>query len=236
MGEVGTRQIHSGKGLVGIHPPLDCSWTWKKICSIKELFKTGCPTPQVWNLQGHSSFKISYGYHWLVGGSKVPWGKIIWARATIPRHAFISWVIVQHRLPTKVRLNKFTPQSDITCILCNNAAEDDNHIFSECSYAKEVWDSITKWWPLPFAPTHSSVEDMTIPLSNHKAPKAHIQITYAIFAAGIYHIWSARNQCLFKNHRIPAKQIVCAIKEKIEHRVLFFNLSLIHISEPTRPY
>ncbi|KAJ8449648.1 hypothetical protein Cgig2_005670 [Carnegiea gigantea] len=104
-----------------------------------------------------------------------------------------------------------------------NATEDDSHLFSSCSYAAEVWDSLSHWWPLPFSNSPNTVEGMTDSLARYKAPKAHRQISYAIFAAGIYFIWYARNQRLFKNHRISASQIVCTIKEQIRHRFLFLN-------------
>ena len=81
-------------------PPTDCSWTWKKICATEDIFKAGYPTPHVWNFQGKDVFKVSKDYQWLAGGTKVPWDKVIWSRASIPRHAFISWVYVQQRLPT----------------------------------------------------------------------------------------------------------------------------------------
>lgn len=184
---------------------------------VKDIFKAGCPIPRVWKLQGLNAFKVSTGYQWLIGGTKVPWDKIIWARASIPHHAFIFWVFVQHRLPTKMRLNRFITQIDLQCSLCNTTAEDDTHIFSNCPNATEVWDSLSHWWPLPFHHQHSTVEDMTTSLSNYKAPRAQKQITYAIFAASIYFIWYARNQRLFKNQWISAAQTVYAIKEQIRH-------------------
>ena len=206
-------------------PPADCSWTWKKICAIKEIFKAGCYTPHIWTFQGKDCYKVNSGYQWLIGGTKVPWGKVIWARASIPRHAFISWVYVHHRLPTKMRLARFIPRSDIICALCNNADEDDTHLFSECPYATEVWSSLSQWWPLPFYLSGHTLSDLTGTLSSFPAPKAYKQITFAIFAAGIYFIWLARNQLVFNNLRISATQTVKMIKDQIRHRFLFLNNS-----------
>ena len=204
-------------------PPLDCSWTWKKLCSMKELFKTGCPLQKDWSFQGKPVYKIKTGYKWLMGGSKVPWDRVIWARASIPRHAFIAWVYVQRRLPTKVRLNKYIHRNDLQCTLCYNAAEDDNHLFAECPYAMEVWNSLLQWWPLPFKTHQLTLESMTASILRSKAPKAHKQITSAIYAAAIYFIWQARNQLLFKNRSISAQATVISIKEQIRHRILFLS-------------
>ena len=183
-------------------PPTDCSWTWKKVCAIKEIFKAGCLNPRVWKLQGKDIFKVSYGYQWLIGGSRISWGKLIWSRASIPRHAFIAWVYMQKRLPTKVRLNRFAPRLDLQCPLCATADEDCTHLFLECSYAKEVWDTLDDWWPIYFRTTQATNEDWTTCLTRYKGPKAHKLITYAIFTAGVYFIWYARNHRLFKHQMI----------------------------------
>ncbi|KAJ8419242.1 hypothetical protein Cgig2_001643 [Carnegiea gigantea] len=47
---------------------------------------------------------------------KVNWAMLVWARTVIPRHAFIVWVLIQHRLPTKTRLAKIAKiEKTITC-------------------------------------------------------------------------------------------------------------------------
>ncbi|KAJ8422114.1 hypothetical protein Cgig2_025299 [Carnegiea gigantea] len=193
------------------------------ICAIKAIFKAGCLAPNVWTFQGKNYYKVSIGYHWLVGGTKVSWDRVIWARASIPHHAFIAWVFIHRRLPTKMRLNKFFQQNDLHCLLCNHHTEDDSHLFAVCPYAQEVWDSIIHWWPLPLRSPCLSLDDMTTPLSSFKAPKAHKQITFVVFAATIYFIWYARNQLLFRNHRITALTTVCMIKDQIRHHMLFLN-------------
>ena len=53
-------------------PPANCSWTSKKICTMKDLFKDGCPAPHIWTFQGKDRFKVGVGYQWLIGGTKVP--------------------------------------------------------------------------------------------------------------------------------------------------------------------
>ncbi|KAJ8424331.1 hypothetical protein Cgig2_003526 [Carnegiea gigantea] len=166
-------------------PAPGSSWTWKKICSTKETFKPDCHNSHDWQFQGRNVFKVSTGYQWLVEGTKVSWDKVVWARASIPRHAFITWVYVQHRLPIKARLNRFIPQSDLQCLLCNNTIEEDTHLFTECLYAIEVSDSLMQWWPIPCRNTYA---DLTASLSRYRAPKAQKQISCTIFAAAIYFI------------------------------------------------
>ena len=190
---------------------------------MKGLFKTGCITQHKWQFQGKNTYKVSLGYKWLINGPKVPWDRVIWTRTSIPRHAFVSWVYVQHRLPTKVRLSRFVHQFDLQCSLCKGAAEDDTHLFSTCTYAKEVWDSILLWWPIPIRSMAHAPADMITPLVNYKAPKAQKQISFAIFTTTIYFIWQARNQLVFKKQHTPAQHTVSMIKFQIRQRILFLN-------------
>ena len=37
----------------------------------------------------------------------VPWHKTIWFKTRIPKHAFLSWVAILNRLPTKDRLQQW---------------------------------------------------------------------------------------------------------------------------------
>jgi len=41
-------------------PPPDCGWTWKKIYTTKDIFKAGCYTLYVRQLQGRSVFKVTH--------------------------------------------------------------------------------------------------------------------------------------------------------------------------------
>ncbi|KAJ8438643.1 hypothetical protein Cgig2_016389 [Carnegiea gigantea] len=108
-------------------PPLDCSWYWKKICFIKEFFKGESPPTQwIWK---DKPYKVSTSYKWQLGDHpKKPWSKLIWNRSIIPRHAFITWLYAQRRLPIKTRLARYTGQNTL-CSLCLSGEEDDQHSF-----------------------------------------------------------------------------------------------------------
>ena len=142
---MGSWSISKRPKLVGIHPSLDCTWTWKKICNVKKKIH-----PAVGRWQGNPGYSVKEGYAWLMRDHcKVNWAKLIWAQTSIPRHAFITWVFIQHRLPIEKRLSKFSSQWDHTCGLCDNAEEDDWHLFFLCLYAQAVWPEVQEWWPLP---------------------------------------------------------------------------------------
>ena len=145
--------------------------------------------------------------------------KLIWNRSIIPRHAFITWLYAQKRLPTKTRLARFTDQST-TCSICHSGEEDDQHLFFDCEYAQGVWRELENWWQLPSQHSGLSWE---LSCLRSKGTQTRSCITYAIFAAGIYYIWHARNKVIFQNQKIPSHSLIQVIKDQVRNRILFIN-------------
>ena len=203
-------------------PPQDASWYWKKICRIKEVFKSGCDAPHSWTWQGDAGYTVSRGYAWLRGRhERVPWAKSIWARSVHPKHAFICWILAHNRLPTKKRLGKYMPQTETTCSLCSMAEEDEQHLFLSCPYANAIWRTLREWWKtLPEITANTQLYSSTSPF---KGTRTQRHISYAILAAAVYCIWSARNHKIFKHQRISPAQSTIIIKEHVKRRVLFLN-------------
>jgi len=66
------------------------------------------------------------------------WSKVIWAKVVTPRHAFIMWIFMYHRVLIKCKMARFTNQiTDLRCEWCNEAAEDTDNMFFQCRWAKE---------------------------------------------------------------------------------------------------
>ena len=59
VGEMGTREISKKKTLVGLYPPLDSSWHWKKLCAIKDSLK---PKQLLLLTQSHKHYTLKMGY------------------------------------------------------------------------------------------------------------------------------------------------------------------------------
>lgn len=74
-------------------------------------------------------------------GHVVPWKKSVWFSQHIPKHGFIHWVVTWDRLPTRDRLRRWGLQVPDTCLLCNVAVESHTHLFFDCMYASQVWES-----------------------------------------------------------------------------------------------
>ncbi|XP_074283057.1 uncharacterized protein LOC141607605 [Silene latifolia] len=101
--------------------PLDCSWSWKKIVQIKDLFKSG--------------------YQWLQASrSKVPWRFICWNPLNVPSTSFIYWASLHKRLLTRDRLIQMGICQDELCCLCEMEPETHEHLFHGCEFTKRCME------------------------------------------------------------------------------------------------
>ncbi|KAJ8425226.1 hypothetical protein Cgig2_019115 [Carnegiea gigantea] len=145
--------------------------------------------------EGDSDYKVAKGYKWKWETQrKVPWIKLIWARSNVPRNAFISWVLIQNRLPIKHRMSKFQPQTDTLCR----------------KRIKQICFIVNS-------------RQLMMALKHIKSPGALKQIISAIIKATIYCIWSAKNHRIFKKQQITVHQTAYLIKDQARSRILFLS-------------
>ncbi|XP_074292159.1 uncharacterized protein LOC141619017 [Silene latifolia] len=97
-------------------PPLDCSWSWKKIVHVKDKFKHG----------------------WLRSKTgSVPWRFMCWNPLNVPKTTFILWEAQQNRLLTLDKLIKMGMGQDSICFICGLEPETHSHLFYNCNFSKQ---------------------------------------------------------------------------------------------------
>lgn len=85
-----------------------------------------------WEVEGKIRNRYNTGeiYTYLKGlRVTVPWAKVVWPSYGIPRHSFLTWLVLLDRCPTKDRLVKWGLAVNPTCLLCNAVDESRNHLF-----------------------------------------------------------------------------------------------------------
>lgn len=73
---------------------------------------------------------------------KCVWTRGVWFSQTTPKYAFMTWLANLDRLATMDRIALWNPRVDETCVLCKNAGENRDHLFFECSYSDQIWESL----------------------------------------------------------------------------------------------
>ncbi|XP_021994964.1 uncharacterized protein LOC110891566 [Helianthus annuus] len=139
-------------------------------------------------------------------GHAVEWSNVVWSRFNIPKHAFISWLILKRKLWTQDRILHWNhtvtgSMNQMCCLLCYTVREK-----GDMSRLNEKWDVIMQWL-VPRA-THRSIKEVTSRL---------------IVEASAYFIWMERNARFFNNQLRPPEQIVELILHTVRTKLLSFK-------------
>ncbi|KAG2303004.1 hypothetical protein Bca52824_031655 [Brassica carinata] len=183
------------------------------ILSIKTS-KWGGEDKRVWLKHRTGTYSTKTGYYSVIEAKQVrenldtptsqEWLNEVWKLQTAPKLKLFLWKIKHRALPVGDRLEARHVLPGSNCIHCDNA-ETILHLFFQCPYAKEVWESV----PLSggFAP---------MPLNNFEEEWNRLLRATALPPTGLakcplapwilWSIWSARNQKLFQKRSFSAQE------------------------------
>lgn len=159
---------------------------------------------------------------------QVYWCSIIWNSVIPPSKSFISWRLLHRRLSTDENLQKCGCITVSVCGLYYQHAKSSDHIFFQCSFAKEIWS----WF--------SSIIQQSVDLSSFESILSICnrswspQILDVISAAIVNIIWAisfCRNKIKFDNKRVSARAAISMITASTS---LTGNLSKKHVFFSTR--
>ncbi|XP_039013906.1 uncharacterized protein LOC120143737 [Hibiscus syriacus] len=114
------------------------SWILKKLLKLKEVARSMfLPSADLSLVRGKWIWERVR-----ICREKVRWHRIIWFPTHIPKFSLISWMTILDRLPTKDRLVRFGLTLEAGCVVCGIGLESRDHLFPDCSFARDVWNAI----------------------------------------------------------------------------------------------
>ncbi|XP_039059108.1 uncharacterized protein LOC120202813 [Hibiscus syriacus] len=157
-------------------------------------------------------------------GQNVSWHKIIWFPLHIPKFSLIAWMALLNKLPTRDRLLRMGISTDGICVNCNNSNETRDHLFSHCSLATNLWNSILNLNGMKT--TYLSWEDMVSKAcSSWKRRSLFITILKLSWTAFIYSLWQEINQRIFQGRRRTIKRLLKDVKDVVGIRLRRTNIN-----------
>ncbi|KAI3814036.1 hypothetical protein L1987_18778 [Smallanthus sonchifolius] len=143
-------------------------------------------------------------------GQETSWHNLVWSSVSIPRHAFMSWLIFRRKLSTQDRIQVWNLASGslnlMCCLLCYKDVESHNHLFFECSYSNQIWCSLrSKGGMSHIQVKWDDIATWLIPRATSKS--ARVVIAKLLMAAIAYYIWQERNARFFKNQLRPPEKV-----------------------------
>lgn len=169
-----------------------------------------------WNIVGKFSSVKAYQY-FRPKGQRWRVAKAIWAPAAVPKHAFVLWLAAKRKLRTKDALP--FALSDSSCAFCGEQYESSHHLFFMCPLSSDVWTQIREW--LCISPDLTTLNGAIIWVSKHcRGSSVHCKARRAALASTVYHLWNARNRCIFEGSWMNSDIIIRKIKTHV-YNVLY---------------
>ncbi|GJX93922.1 hypothetical protein Tco_0348508 [Tanacetum coccineum] len=153
---------------------------------------------------------------------EVDWCDVVWFSKCIPRHAFHLWLVVKHCLKTQDKLRVWDVHGNspmVLCPLCELLPNSHEHLFFECIFSRQVWDSLKVLAGLPLvAPSINVIIDVLIPIAKRRSTES--VIAKLVVTALTYVIWQERNWRIFKGKKRTIKQVSDCIQSVFRIKLL----------------
>ncbi|XP_009775391.1 uncharacterized protein [Nicotiana sylvestris] len=206
--------------MLKIRPSKDSCWYWRKNCDIRDIYVTGYIRNGWQSRTG--KYTIKSGYNWRRGRlDQLPWCRGMWNKMNVPKHSFISWLVMRKKLLTKDRTLKMKITEDSDYMLCVGNTESIEHLFFECTYSRLCLAEVLKWLGMNIQ--NMEVTGIWRRMTRIAKGKIGRSFTKAVLAAVIYHIWKAKNEAIWRKI-VPRPQVVL---KQIQHAFKYRCLEII---------
>lgn len=158
------------------------------------------PDVPVWITNNGREVKFSTKNVWMDmrhNETEVVWSKVVWHSHCIPKHSFVLWLAMKHKLLTQDKLLKWYPNKSLQCPMCKTVEDSHDHLFFQCKYSEVVWNEIKNMARINYRAGNwdSWVNELSCLQNNTSIWNV---IKKLCFAASVYHIWQERNCRIFR--------------------------------------
>lgn len=164
-----------------------------------------------WKLTGNYSFSVKSFYNFLNdGGLRCSIVRFFWRNSCPKKINIFNWLGWKNKILTlenqESRRCNWLPTA--TCVLCHSAIELVDHLFLQCSFARQVWDYFVRLLHLPDSPLFLQ---MAWDVWRSLVRRACKDIGDLVVKAIVWNIWLVRNDCIFNANILHAHDIILKI-------------------------
>lgn len=157
-------------------------------------------------------------------GVQVPWFRVVWHTHAVPRHSVHLWLIMGRKLMTQDRLRQWDVGESVNlnllrCPLCRLQPDSHTHLFFECTYSMQVWNSVC-----PLAgmqnepPSWDTIIAWIQTISKRNSRKS--VVPRLVFDAASYLVWQERNLRIYGKDQRREDQIRDVIIEVVRLKLM----------------
>ncbi|CAF2136465.1 unnamed protein product [Brassica napus] len=129
----------------------------------------------------------------------------------------MAWIAVHNRLATGDRLLQWNPQANAQCLLCNAAAESQNHLYFTCPFLEVIWRDLTKKL---LRQSYSNIWGQVLALlsTNTISGDTKFLLRY-VFQLSVHTIWLERNGRRHGTVNRPPSLLIKFIDKQVRNRI-----------------
>lgn len=180
-----------------------------KLQNCLQNFQLDLHCADIWSyIWGSNAFSIQKAYHKLIGTTFAsPWFKWMWQSCYRSRHKFFFWLLLRDRVNTRALLRRKNMHLDsYECVCCNSLQEETlRHLFFECPFSKQCWQSILIHWDLNLTP-----DSMLLAARQ----RFNSKIFREVLIIGCWSMWCHRNQIIFDGGTLSLARWKIAFREE----------------------
>ncbi|PWA39329.1 reverse transcriptase domain, Reverse transcriptase zinc-binding domain protein [Artemisia annua] len=138
-------------------------------------------------------------------GTKLRWNNLVPSKINI-----LAWRIRNYRLATRANLDKRgIDLHSILCPFCEEKIEDEDHLFALCTFSRNIWDLIRKWWGLDVIPLDGALNVLDVAddgdLNLGERTSSFFDV---VVLCAIGWIWRARNLLVFQAVKVNTMKMI----------------------------
>ncbi|XP_039126955.1 uncharacterized protein LOC120263117 [Dioscorea cayenensis subsp. rotundata] len=169
-----------------------------------------------WTLTGNGSFSVKSFYNFLNdGGLRCPVADFFWRQLCPKKINIFNWLAWKNKILSLENLARrcCNRLPTATCVLCHANLESVDHLFFQCSFARQVWNYFVQLLQLPDPPS-----TITSAWGNWRSlvRPARRVIGDSVVKAIVWNVWLSRNDYIFNTNCIPVNALII----KVAHMLL----------------
>ena len=145
--------------------------------------------------------------------------KVVWFKENIPHTAFVSWLVLLRRLPTRDRLRRWGLNVPADCVLCSSGIGTHHHLFFECDFSYNIWKHFSQQI---LAATPLDLHYVAALITHCRLSSLSAPVIKFMFQTAIYLIWRERNARIFTSTSTSAAGLRHALDRLLRDRLIFF--------------
>jgi hypothetical protein len=140
----------------------------------------------------------------------------VWKALVQPKCKFLAWLVLHDRALTTYNMAKKSWTCDPICQLCFSQPENSAHLFTQCNYAKALWNSITASFELP---PYSTISPCGVPMEwviwiakkgNNSSTRTKLGALFSFW----WHMCKECNRRIFDAKECSVPQLASLLKEE----------------------